>query len=217
MMEKFKIDSPILEAMNWRYATKKMDDSTIAASSLNSILESIRLSASSMGFQPYRVMVVTDPELKNRLQPAAYGQQQISGCSHLLVFAVIDQIGFSHVQQTVDLMAAVRGIQVESLNGYKAMLEQAVTNRTQEGLFHWASKQAYIALGTGMVAAAMEKVDATPMEGFVPESFDEILGLKEYGLKSVVLLALGKRNESLDTNANKKKVRVPSTTFFIWK
>lgn len=204
-------------ALQWRYATKKMNGEVVADEKLNRILDNIRWSASSMGLQPYRVLVITNQAVRKRLQPAAFGQQQIVGCSHLLVFAVQHPIGFPEVNRIVELTAQERQVEVESLNGYKAMLEQAIQNKTPEGVFHWAAKQAYIALGTGLVAAAIEQVDATPMEGFNPDSFDEILGLHDLGLRSVVLLALGFRDTANDPNATKKKVRIPTEEFFIWR
>ena len=204
-------------AMQWRYAAKKMNGEVVSEDKLHSILDSIRLSASSMGLQPFRVIVVSDIETRKRLQPAAFGQQQIIGCSHLLVFAVQDPLELSHVNHLVELMASTRNVALESLSGYKTMLEKYIQNKSPEGLFHWASKQAYIALGTGMAAAALEQVDSTPMEGFNSESFDEILDLHAIGLKSVVLLALGYRDIANDPNANKQKVRIPANEFFIWR
>ncbi|MFM7079759.1 MAG: NAD(P)H-dependent oxidoreductase [Bacteroidota bacterium] len=216
-MDNTSTKSELTDAMRWRYATKKMNGAIVPDDKLQRILESIRLSASSMGLQPYRVMVISDMELRKKLQPAAYGQQQIVGCSHLLVFAVQHPLGFAEVNRIVELTAHERQVGIDSLSGYKAMLEQAVLNKSPEGLFHWATKQAYISLGSGLVAAAMEKVDATPMEGFNPESFDEILGLQAMGLKSVALLALGYRDGANDPNASKKKVRIPAEEFFIWQ
>lgn len=216
-MEKTASNLGIADAMQWRYATKKMNGQVVPSDKLNRILDSIRWSASSMGLQPYRVIVVTDPEVRQRLQPAAFGQQQIVGCSHLLVFAVQHPIGFAEVNRIVELTAQERQVSMESLSGYKAMLEQAIQNKSPEGIFHWSAKQAYIALGTGLVAAASEQVDATPMEGFNPDSFDEILGLPEMGLRSVVLMALGYRDSANDPNATKKKVRIRADEFFIWR
>lgn len=216
-MEKTASNLGLADALQWRYATKKMNGEAVPGDKLVRILDNIRLSASSMGLQPYRVLVVTEHEVRKRLQPAAYGQQQIVGCSHLLVFAVQHPMGFSEVNRIVELTARERQVNVESLNGYKAMLEQAIENKTPEGVFHWAAKQAYIALGTGLIAAATEQVDAAPMEGFNPDSFDEILGLHDLGLRSVVLLALGFRDSANDPNATKKKVRIPTDEFFIWR
>ena len=216
-MEKIDSKHMLVDAMNWRYATKKMNGQSVPSDKLGTILESIRLSASSMGLQPYRVMVVTDAETKMRLQPAAFGQQQIIGSSHLLVFAVHENIGIDQVNNIIDLMAQKRQVSLESLSGYKSMLEKTVLSRSESDLYHWASKQAYIALGSGMVAAALEHVDSTPMEGFDARSFDEILGLHQLGLRSVVLLALGFRDAKNDLNSTKAKVRIPKDDFFIWR
>lgn len=207
----------VVDAMNWRYATKKMNGQSVTGDKLGTILECIRLSASSMGLQPYRVMVVSDSDTKRKLQPAAFGQQQIIGSSHLLVFAVHQNIGIAQVNNVIELMAKKRQVSLESLAGYKGMLEKAVQSRSESDLYHWASKQAYIALGSGMVAAALERVDSTPMEGFDARSFDEILGLHQLGLRSVVLLALGFRDAENDLNSAKAKVRIPEDEFFIWR
>lgn len=216
-MEKIDSKHMLVDAMNWRYATKKMNGQSVPSDKLGTILESIRLSASSMGLQPYRVMVVTDAETKIRLQPAAFGQQQIIGSSHLIVFAVYENIGIDQVNNIIDLMAQKRQVSIESLSGYKSMLEKAVLSRSESDLYHWATNQAYIALGSGMVAAALEHVDSTPMEGFDAPSFDEILGLHQLGLRSVVLLALGFRDTENDLNSTKAKVRIPEDEFFIWR
>jgi nitroreductase / dihydropteridine reductase len=204
----------LIQKLNWRYATKHMTGEVVPAEKLNNILEAIRLSASSMGLQPYKVLVISDVATREELKPAAYNQPQILEASHLLVFAVWDNINQAQIDTYMNLIASERGIPVDALAGFKANIE-GVTNRSAEENVNWAARQAYIALGTGLVAAAEEGVDATPMEGFNPVAFDEILGLKEKGLRSVVMLALGYRNVENDHLVNAKKVRRAKEDFFV--
>ena len=196
----------LIDNLNWRYATKKMTGEPISQEALNNILEATRLSASSYGLQPYNIIVVSNPETKQQLLPAAYGQTQITDSSHLLVFSIWQNISDKQVGHYINDIAATRGIPAEALKGFSDTILGTVKNLSTEQQQTWASKQAYIALGTALIAAAEQQVDATPMEGFMPEAFDTILGLKEKGLKSVVVLALGVRSEE-DELAGALKVR----------
>jgi len=203
----------LIENLNWRYATKKMTGETISEDALNNILEATRLSASSYGLQPYNIIVVSNPETKKQLLPAAYGQTQITDSSHLLVFSIWENISDKQVGNYINDIATTRGIPAEALKGFADTILGTVKNLSPEQQQAWASKQAYIALGTALIAAAEQQVDATPMEGFIPEAFDTILGLKEKGLKSVVILALGLRSEK-DDLANALKVRRAKDSFY---
>jgi nitroreductase len=196
----------VIESLQWRYASKAMNGAQIDEATLDYILEAIRLSASSYGLQPFTVQVISDAELKNKLTPAAYNQPQISQSSQLLVFCVWNDVTEAHVDAYMQDMAEQRVVSLESLAGFKAMILGAVKNLSVEQKQTWAAKQAYIALGTAMVAAAEQKVDATPMEGFNAQQVDEILGLDKQGLKSTVLLVLGKRSTE-DALASMAKVR----------
>jgi nitroreductase len=196
----------VIESLQWRYASKAMNGAQIDEATLDYILEAIRLSASSYGLQPFTVQVISDAELKNKLTPAAYNQPQISQSSQLLVFCVWNDVTEAHVDAYMQDMAEQRVVSLESLAGFKAMILGAVKNLSVEQKQTWAAKQAYIALGTAMVAAAEQKVDATPMEGFNAQQVDEILGLDQQGLKSTVLLVLGKRSAG-DALASMAKVR----------
>ena len=171
---------------------------------MNNILEATRLSASSYGLQPYNIIVVSNPETKQQLLPAAYWQTQITDSSHLLVFSIWQNISDKQVGHYINDIAATRGISAEA--GFSDTILGTVKNLSIEQQQTWASKQAYIALGTALIAAAEQQVDVTPMEGFIPEAFDTILGLKGKGLKSVVVLALGVRSEE-DELAGALKVR----------
>jgi nitroreductase len=202
----------LIESLNWRYATKKFSDKKLSADKLQTIIEAINLSASSTGLQPYRLVVIENRELKKELCEGSINPQ-IAEASHLLVFTAYSTIKKEHIEKYVQLTARVRGIAEESLADFKNSLESYILSKTDEENFIWSAKQAYIALGTGLIAAATLQVDATPMEGFDAEKFDEVLGLKEKGLKSVVLLALGYRDEENDFLAKLKKVRFPIEEF----
>lgn len=197
----------LLDALNWRYATKRMNGNKVPAEKIDNILEAARLSASSMGLQPYNILIIEKEAVKKQIHEAAFNQPQVLECSHLLVFASWTKITEKEVDAYISHIATTRGVSVESLEGFKQSLTGFVVNKTDAEKAEWAAKQAYIAFGTALVAAAVEKVDATPMEGFIPAKVDEILGLSEKGLRSVTLLALGYRDETNDFLVNQKKVR----------
>jgi nitroreductase / dihydropteridine reductase len=197
----------LIDALNWRYAAKRMNGEKVPHEKIDTILEATRLSASSMGLQPYTILIVENEEVKKKLQPAAYNQPQIVESSHLLVFAAWENITEAHVDEYLKNIAETRGVTLESLESFRASLMGIVNGRTPEQKHEWAARQAYIAFGTAITAAAIEQVDATPMEGFNPSSVDEILNLKEQGLRSVTILALGYRDAEKDFLAKAKKVR----------
>lgn len=205
----------LIKALNWRYATKRMTGEKIPQEKLDRILEAIRLSASSTGLQPYTILVLEDKELRKKLQPFAYNQPQIVEASHLLIFAAWSNITIEQVKEFISNIAEARGVTLDSLKAYQAMIENLISNKTAEENYTWAAKQTYIALGTALVAAAIEGIDATPMEGFNPQAFDELLQLSEKGLRSVSLLTLGYRDAKNDYLANAKKVRRQKEKLFI--
>ena len=202
-----------VEAMQWRYAVKAMNGEKVSDDKIERILEAIRLSPSSSGLQPYELLVITDQVLKTELRPAAHNQSQVEDCSHLLVFAAWDTYTADRVKAWFDLVIEVRGVQGEGWEKYRNSILSSYVPRAAEVNFEHASKQAYIAFGIAMLAAAMEEVDATPMEGFKPAEVDRILGLEEKGLKSVLLLPLGYRNPEKDYLINAKKVRKAKEDF----
>ena len=184
----------LIDLLNWRYATKKMDPTkAVPQDKVDRIVEATRLSASSSGLQPYELLVVTNPELRQKIQAAAHNQAQITEGSHLLVFATWDNYTRERIMAMFDLMAAERGGYSETAVAYRDRLLESTLARDAQKNFEHAARQAYIGLGTAMIAAAAEGVDATPMEGFNPSQVDEILGLSAKGLRSVVLLPLGYR------------------------
>jgi nitroreductase/dihydropteridine reductase len=205
-----------LEALQWRYATKKMNGKKVSEDKLERILDAIRLAPSSIGLQPYNVVVVSDPELKKQILPIANNQQQMVDCSHLLIFAAWDNVTETRGNDFVELNARVRNVPAESLGQLKTYLAH-FTSRTQEVNFNWAARQAYIGLGFGVAAAALEEVDATPMEGFNAPALDALLGLDTLGLRSVTLLPLGYRDETGDWLAPLAKVRWDKEKLFIRK
>lgn len=198
----------LIDLMNWRYATKKMDPSkSVSPEQLDRILEATRLSASSSGLQPYDVLVVTNTALRQQIQAAAHNQAQITEGSHLLVFAAWDNYTRERIMGMFDLMAEKRGGQSDTAIAYRDRLLESSLARDAQKNFEHAARQAYIGLGTAMIACAAEGVDATPMEGFNPSQVDEILGLRDQGLRSVVLLPLGFRESGKDWLETQAKVR----------
>lgn len=200
--------SDLISKLKWRYATKKMDASRpVPQQKIERILEAIRLTASSSGLQPYEVIVVTNPELRAQIVPHAWNQAQITDCSHLLVFAAWDNYTAERINRMFDLVNDERGFKNEGWEAYRQKLLAAYVPRDAETNYQHAARQAYIGLGTALIAAAEEGVDSTPMEGFDPDKVDEILGLRARGLRSVILLPLGYRAEEGDWLVNLKKVR----------
>ena len=205
----------LIKSLEWRYATKKMNGEKIPQDKLERILEATRLAPSSYGLTPYQVIVVEDQELKERLVGACYGQTQLKDSSAVLVFAVWETIDENEVEYYIKTMALERNIPVEVLNDFKGMMVGTITNMDEEQKTTWAQKQAYIGLGFSLVASALEGVDSTPMEGFLPNKVDEVLGLRELGLKSTLVLPLGYRDTENDSLSTMKKIR--RDMFFIRK
>ncbi|MGB9096734.1 NAD(P)H-dependent oxidoreductase [Erwinia sp.] len=198
----------ITELLNWRYATKKYDPSKkISADTLEHILEAVRLTATSSGLQPFELLVVTNEEVREKIKAVSWNQAQVTDCSHLLVFAAWDDITADRVNMMFDLTNEVRSMTNEGWENYRQMLLGIVAERGQEANYQAAARQAYIALGSALIAAAEQQVDATPMEGFDPAAVDEILGLSAKNLRSVIILPLGYRAEEGDWLVNLKKVR----------
>ncbi|WP_026463280.1 nitroreductase family protein [Adhaeribacter aquaticus] len=197
----------LIQALNWRYAAKRMNGQKVPQDKINNILEATRLSPSSMGLQPYTILLVEDEELRKQIQKVANNQPQILEASHLLIFAAWDNITPAQIEEYINHTAEVRNADPATLEGFKGALLGIAQKNTQEQNFQWAARQAYIAFGTAIAAAATEQVDATPMEGFNASALDELLNLKEKGLRSVTLLPLGYRDTANDWLASQKKVR----------
>ena len=165
----------------------------VPADKVEAILEAVRLSASSSGLMPYELIVVTSPEKRAQIREHGWNQAQITDGSHLIVFAAWDHYTAERINARFDLVNQERGFTNEGWENYRQMLLGLYPKRDPQVNFEHAARQAYIGLGTALLAAAEQEVDATPMEGFVPEKIDEILGLRERGLRSVVILPLGYR------------------------
>ena len=207
--------SSLLENLNWRYATKKFDATKkISASDLNTLKEAVRLAASSYGLQPYKVVVVENPEIREQLKAAAYGQTQITDASQLFIFANDLNAGPESVAAYIKNISETRGIPVEALGGFEDMMNGVISNLSQDAKNIWTAKQTYIALGTLLSAAAELKIDATPMEGFNPAAFNEILGFDKLGLNASVIATVGYRHEE-DEAQHFKKVRKSQEELFI--
>jgi len=204
-----------LTSLKWRYATKRMNGEKVPAEKLENILDAIQLAPTSIGLQPFTVIVIGDSELKAKIAPAVNNQPQITEGSHVIVFAAWTEISDEKIDNYIEHIASVRNVSVESLGRIRNMIKGSVEGKTPEQLLNWTSRQAYIALGTGLVAAAEEHVDATPMEGFNPDALDLALGLKEKGLRSIVILALGYRDAEKDYLSSAKKVRRDKEDLFV--
>ncbi len=206
--------SDLLQKLQWRYATKKMDPSrAVPQEKVDRILEAARLAPTSSGLQPYEIIVVTNKEIREQIKPKAWGQGQITDCSHLLVFAAWDTYTAERINHMFDLTNAQRGGSNEGWENYRKMLLGTYPARDERTNFEHAARQAYIGLGAALIAAAYEEVDATPMEGFDAKALDEILNLPAHGLRSVAILPLGYREEDKDWLVNLKKVRRPREEF----
>ncbi len=205
----------LLESLNWRYAAKRMTGAKVSEDKLDLLLEAIRLSASGFGLQPYQVLIIENPELKAKIQPIAYGQPQIVESSHLLVFAAWNEVTEDKINHFINTVSQQRNVPVEALGDYKNAIAGSLLRLPQDVQATWAAKQVYLAMGTALTAAAELRIDTTPMEGFVPAQLDELLGLKEKGLHSVLMLAVGERHAEADYMTGAAKVRYPKEELFV--
>lgn len=196
----------LLKFLQWRYATKRMNGSNVAQDKVDKILEAINLAPTSFGLQPFQVIEISDAALRERIFAEACQQPQIKEGSHLLVFAANRKVTQDMVDDYMKRIASTRNIPIEALDGFKSMLAGVVAG-TAEQNFVWTARQAYIAFGIGLAAAAELEVDATPMEGFNPVALDNILSLESKNLSAVTIITLGYRDEQNDSLAKAAKVR----------
>ncbi len=207
----------IIDTLNWRYATKAYDkDRKLTSEQIDTLIESIRLSPSSFGLQPYKIIHVKNSDIREKLKSVAWGQSQITDASDLFVFTVPTNLNDSHVDTFIAETAKTRNISSETLQEYAGMIKGSISSRDEAGKINWSTKQAYIALGILLTTAADMKIDTTPMEGFDNVQFDEILGLKELNLTSVVACTAGYRSET-DSYASLAKVRISKENLIIEK
>jgi len=205
----------IIELLKWRYATKKMNGQKVPQEKVDYILEAARYAPSSAGLQPYEIIVISNKELLEKVKPIANNQSQITDASHLLVFAAWDGLTEARINKVFDHTTSERGLPSNAFDDYKTRIHSMFSTKTAEEQVQYAARQSYISLGAALLAAAEQQVDATPMEGFNPAALDELLGLKEKGLRSIALLPLGYRDTAKDWLVNQKKVRKPKEEFII--
>jgi len=205
----------IISALEWRYATKVFDSSRkLSNKQVSDLKKATQLSASSYGLQPYKVLIISDKSIMEKLKPASYGQAQVQDSSHLFLFCAMKGFNKQDVDRFVDLNVEVTGMSKEKLKGFHAMMDQKMDGMNEEENLMWATKQAYIALGNLLTAAAVMEIDTCPIEGFVPQQYTEILGLDKMGLEPLVLAAIGFRSEE-DKYQAVPKVRKSDANLFI--
>ncbi|QQQ29065.1 nitroreductase family protein [Chryseobacterium indoltheticum] len=202
----------LIKNLEWRYAVKKYSDESISEDKIDRIVEAINLTASSCGIQPYRLFVITNPELRQRLGEGSFNAQ-IHASSHLLLFAGFNEINTDYITNYIEMMELKRNLEKGGLKILEDTLIDYFSPQTPEQNAIWSDKQAYIGLGTALIAAAELRVDATPMEGFDSKLFDEVLGLSEKGLHASVIMSVGYRDADNDYLALTKKVRLPIDEF----
>ena len=196
-----------IDLLNWRYATKKMSGEKIPDDKVERILEAARLAPTSSGLQPFEILVITNQEMKTKIRAISWDQSVVTDCSHLLVFAAWDTYTADRINTVFDHVNETRGYKNEGFENYRQMLLGTYPQKEAEINYQHAARQAYIAFSMALLQAAEEKVDCTPMEGFDPVELDKLLGLKEMGLRSAVMLPLGYRSHEGDWLVNQAKVR----------
>ncbi len=205
----------LIEKLNWRYATKKFDHTKkLSQAQLDELLKAVHLSPSSSGLQSYKMLVVKDPAIRQKLREAAHGQPQLTDASQIIIFASETNLDAAYVKKYIDHIAKTRQIARESLEGFEQAINGNISKLTAGQKIEWSHKQTYIALGVLLTAAADMGIDSCPMEGFNAAKFDEILGLSEKGLTTSVIAAIGFRSED-DEFSKFIKVRKPNEEMFI--
>ncbi|WP_108869843.1 NAD(P)H-dependent oxidoreductase [Aquimarina aquimarini] len=201
----------IIDSLHWRYATKKFDNTEILPQEkVNTLTEAFNLTATSYGLQPLKLIVIKDKELQKELTKHSWNQQQVADASHVLVFCIEKTIGEQYINSHFDNIKTTRNTPDEILQPFKEHLVDSFSFKSAEEISNWAAKQAYLAMGNLLTVCAIEKIDSCPMEGFIPEKYDEILHLDELGLSSILVLPIGYRAKD-DMFSEFKKVRRPIT------
>lgn len=196
-----------IEQLEWRYAVKKFDPiRVLSAGQIDRLKKAFNLTATSYGLQPIRMVVLSDEALQNQLVEHSYNQQQVAQASHLLIFCVESNIDSDYIRSYFDRVKEIRGTNDDILDPFREYLVEQFTSKERRDVVEWATRQAYLAMGNLLTICAMEEIDACPMEGFVPDAYNEILGLKEQGLQAVLVMPVGYRAED-DMFAEFKKVR----------
>lgn len=209
------MERELLDALKKRYATKKFDPAKkLKTSQVDTLIEAIRLTPTSYGLQLMRAVVIEDNAVREQLIPHSYNQRQVADASHLILLCRIKDVSTAHVDQYIENISQTRGVALETLNGFKNSMNTSIEKKSEEEIEIWLSKQVYIALGNMMNACALLEIDACPMEGFKPKIYDEILGLDQLNLASVLAIPVGYRSEN-DHHSRAKKVRVSREEFLI--
>lgn len=204
----------LIEALNWRYATKKFDpNKKLKSEDLEQIKEAVRLSASSYGLQAYKVLIIEQPELREQLKAAAFGQPQITDASQLFVFCHYNQVTPEYIDSYVKRIAETRNVDISAVKDFGDVMKGSAAKLSEEQLKTWTAKQTYIALGNLLAACGELKIDACPMEGFEAEKFNQILGLTEQGLSAAVIATVGYSSNE-DPLKGAAKVRKPAEELF---
>ncbi len=204
----------MIDSLNWRYATKKFDkNKQVSAENIQLLKEAERLTASSYGLQPYKVLEIKNPEIREQLKTASFGQPQVTDASTLFVFCANDDLTDAHIDAYLELSAKTQQIDVAGLKGYGDFMKGVFGSRTTAQKHEWSARQVYIALGNLLTTAASMQIDVSPMEGFDPKQYDEILGMKGSGYSTVVIAAIGYRSSD-DEAQYKAKVRKPMDELF---
>lgn len=197
----------LIESLNWRYATKEFDSTKkVSDKDLETLIESLRLSASSFGLQPWKFFIISNKEVKEQLLPHSWNQKQVVDCSHHIVFCAPSSFGDTDIDRFLTSTAEQRNAPLETLDGYGKMMKGFLANKSEEQKYEWMKNQIYIALGSFLVSCAHMGIDSCPMEGIIQSKYDETLGLKEKGWRSVVACPIGYRSSD-DKYANLAKVR----------
>ncbi len=199
----------IIESLQWRYATKKFDPTKVLPQEKVTVLtEAFNLTATSYGLQPLRMVIIHDKKIQKKLTPHSWDQQQVADASHVLVLCIEKNINNEYITKHFDNIKSIRNTSEEILKPFEEQLLEVFKHKPEEEIANWASKQAYLAMGNLLTVCATEKIDACPMEGFIPEKYDELLQLDLLGLTSVLVLPIGYRADD-DMFSDLKKVRRP--------
>ena len=196
-----------IQNLQWRYAVKKFDDSkNLPQEKIDILKEAFNLTATSYGLQPIKLLVIQNKEIQDQLVAHSWNQKQVSQASHILVICVDTNLSGTDVENYFNRVKATRNTPDNIINPFKSFLIETIENKSEEDLFSWAKNQAYLAMGNLLTVCALEQIDSCPMEGFIPEKYDEVLKLDSKNLASVLVLPVGYRAED-DFMKDQKKVR----------
>ena len=199
----------IINSLEWRYATKKFDASKkLSNKQIETLKKAFNLTPTSFGLQPMKMIVISNKELQEKFVEHSYFQRQVADASHLLILCIENNTTTENINAYFDMEKNIRKVDEEVISDFRKQLIEMYKSKSLEEIQQSAKYQTYIALGNLMTVCALEKIDACPMEGFVPEKIDELLNLKNLNLKSVLLLPVGFRAED-DIMTGMKKVRKP--------